>query len=403
MNRKNVLWNIIGSTVYAVTSTLIGTVVMRMLGAGQGGIFLFAFSTLGQHIFIISYFGMRPIQVTDTRGTPFGSYLRLRLLTCAAAMIFAVLFAFFYAGLSEKTACILIIALYKVTDGLADCYECEFQRLGRLDITGKSMTVRTVVSVGVFLAVLAAAKDLVAACAAMTAALLLSVFLLCVLRIRHFSPDGSVPKGSVKALFEEGKWLFVSAFLDLFIFSAGKYAVDAYQSAAISGYFGIIFLPASAINMAANYVIRPLLPSLSEEYTRDRSIFRKNIGKLSGVIALLTAAGLAAGAAAGMPVIRLLVGETAGAEIAAYKTAFLLLIAGGGLYALINLFYYVLVIYGSEKTIFRIYAAGTALAAAVCFAAAKRRGINGGAAGFVLCMAAMTMMFGAVILKNEKN
>ena len=98
-----------------------------------------------------------------------------------------------------------------------------------------------------------------------------------------------------------------------------------------------------------------------------------------------------------------MVGETAGAEIAAYKTAFLLLIAGGGLYALINLFYYVLVIYGSEKTIFRIYAAGTVLAAAVCFAAAKRRGINGGAAGFVLCMAAMTMMFGAVILKNEKN
>ena len=69
----------IGSAVYALTSMLLGSVVMRMLGAGPGGIFFFAFSTMGQHVYIIAYFGMRPVQITDTAVRhSFGDYRGFR-------------------------------------------------------------------------------------------------------------------------------------------------------------------------------------------------------------------------------------------------------------------------------------------------------------------------------------
>ena len=51
----------IGSMLYALTSMTLGIVVTRLVGDVEGGIFLFAFSTLGQQLYIISYFGMQEI------------------------------------------------------------------------------------------------------------------------------------------------------------------------------------------------------------------------------------------------------------------------------------------------------------------------------------------------------
>ena len=63
--RSAYFWNMLGSLVYAVTSMLLGVAVTRLAGAYAGGVFFFGFSTLGQQLYIVSYFGMRPIQVTD--------------------------------------------------------------------------------------------------------------------------------------------------------------------------------------------------------------------------------------------------------------------------------------------------------------------------------------------------
>ncbi len=76
IERRNILWNMAGSAVYALTSMLLGAAVTRFLGADAGGIFFFSFSTFGQQMFIVAYFGMRPIQITDTAERhSFGEYL----------------------------------------------------------------------------------------------------------------------------------------------------------------------------------------------------------------------------------------------------------------------------------------------------------------------------------------
>ena len=73
IGRQNVVWNIAGSFVYALASMVLSFLVIRVVGDGQGGIFSFGFSTLGQQMFIVAYFGIRPFQITDQQGSiPFG-------------------------------------------------------------------------------------------------------------------------------------------------------------------------------------------------------------------------------------------------------------------------------------------------------------------------------------------
>ena len=81
--RQNIIWNMAGSFCYAFASMILSFVVMRIVGKEQGGVFAFGFSTFGQQMFILAYFGIRPFQITDGAGEFwFGDYLYHRCLTC---------------------------------------------------------------------------------------------------------------------------------------------------------------------------------------------------------------------------------------------------------------------------------------------------------------------------------
>ena len=69
------VWNIAGSFVYAFASMVLSFLVIRLAGEEQGGIFSFGFSTLGQQLFLVAYFGIRPFHITDGAGEyTFGDY-----------------------------------------------------------------------------------------------------------------------------------------------------------------------------------------------------------------------------------------------------------------------------------------------------------------------------------------
>ena len=75
--RQNVIWNMAGSFCYAFASMVLSFLVLRIIGEEEGGIFSFGYSTLGQQMFIVAYFGIRPFQVTVAAGQfRFGVYLR---------------------------------------------------------------------------------------------------------------------------------------------------------------------------------------------------------------------------------------------------------------------------------------------------------------------------------------
>ena len=167
--------------------------------------------------------------------------------------------------------------------------------------------------------------------------------------------------------------------------------------------FVAIFMPTSVINLAANFVIRPFLTKLSYLW-EERSYhgFVREISKLSGVILVLTVIALIGAWAIGVPVL----GAIYNVDLNPYLWGLLAIVFGGGLFALMNLFYYVLVIMKQQKRIFFGYVPVCILSYFLSFSLVKVGGINGGAFSYLFSMLLLMLCFmgqAAYVLIKEKK
>lgn len=411
--RQDILWNMAGSFCYAFASMVLSFLVMRLAGEDQGGIFAFGYSTFGQQMFILAYFGIRPFQITDRAGDyRFGDYLRHRFVTCGAAAAAGLLYLLFAGYTPEKSAVIFLLVCYKIADGFADVYESEFQRCGSLHLTGKSNTFRTLLSVGTFFLALVGSGNLAAACLAAAAAQAAGILVFDMAVLKYVEGvDYRWSRGSLKPLTRDTGLLFVSVFLDFYIFSSAKYAIDANLDDAASGYFNIIFMPTSVINLASGFVIRPVLTFLTDTWNKkELDRFAGKLISISRIIGALSVLAVALAAGLGRPVLWLLerlLGSGYEGRLTCYHVPFVLIVLGGAWYAFLNLHYYALVIMRRQKVIFIIYTALTALAAALAPVMVRRQGIRGAALAYLILMAVMAAGFIVwtwwVIKKEERH
>ena len=402
--RRGFIWNLIGSTVYSVVNMLLGTMVIRMLGGNLGGIFFFAFSTVGQHIYTVAYFCIRPIHIMDIKGkNSFGDYRNFRYMTGILAFGVALLFTVIYSGFNYKSLIIVILAVYKILDALADVYECEFQRDGRLDLTGKSITIRTLFAAACFITMMFVTKDLLLSSLVLVGAILLVILLYCTGKLRHSfdNVDFTRHAGSAKELFKKSWWLFAASFIDLYVFAASKYAVDACMSEETSAYYSTIFVPTSAILLMANFVIRPVLTKLSEYYeNKDFDGINTAFRKLALMILGLTVFGMIFSWMFGIQILTLLVGQEAGMELVNYRTALVIIIAGGGMYAMLTLIYYIVIVLEKQKALFIVYVAAIIPAFAISLLFVVKWGVNGGALSYLISITGITAALYIIAKKN---
>ena len=399
LEKENMIWNMTGSFFYAFASMVLSFLVLRIAGEEQGGIFSFGFSTVGQQMFLLAYFGIRPFHITDgTNQYRFGDYLHHRYVTCAMALLLGAGYLACIGYSWQKAQIIFLLIVYKVIDGFADVYESEFQRQGCLYLTGRSNTFRTILSVGVFLATLVSGAGLFAACAAAVLGQIAGVVLFDIVVLRELKrvDYGWSAKQGV-SLTASAILLFVSVFLDFYIFSAAKYAIDAHLGDAASGYFNVIFMPTSVINLAAGFVIRPFLTYLTDCWNEHRfSDFKKKLLTIMAVIGGLTVLAMGGTVVLGRPVLALLewlLGKSYSGTLTALWPAFIMIVLGGGFYAVLNLYYYALVILRRQKLIFGIYAVLTVLAAILAPRLTVALGIFGAAFAYLILMIVMAAGF----------
>ena len=399
LEKENMIWNMTGSFFYAFASMVLSFLVLRIAGEEQGGIFSFGFSTVGQQMFLLAYFGIRPFHITDgTNQYRFGDYLHHRYVTCTLALLLGAGYLACIGYSWQKAQIIFLLIVYKVIDGFADVYESEFQRQGCLYLTGRSNTFRTILSVGVFLATLVSGAGLFAACAAAVLGQIAGVVLFDIVVLRELKrvDYGWSAKQGV-SLTASSILLFVSVFLDFYIFSAAKYAIDAHLGDAASGYFNVIFMPTSVINLAAGFVIRPFLTYLTDCWNEHRfSDFKKKLLTIMAVIGGLTVLAVGGTVVLGRPVLALLewlLGKSYSGTLTALWPAFIMIVLGGGFYAVLTLYYYALVILRRQKLIFGIYAVLTVLAAILAPRLTVALGIFGAAFAYLILMIVMAAGF----------
>ncbi len=401
MNRRNVIWNMIGSLVYSIATIVLATIVKRIAGIDAGDDFTIAFK-VGQTLLTVGYFEVRLFQVTDEKEEyKFQDYFSFRLITCALMLLLCFVYLFATGRSGEMLLLVFSLCLFKMGDALADVFEGDYQKHERLDISGKSLTLRTLASVLVFVIVLMATKNTAIASLTMAICALVVVGLYNPRMRKAYGVTWSFSFNAekIKALFCDCIFLAIGAFLCSYILNCVVFAVDTYASN-YNYIFGALFMPTSVINLFSGMIFKPMLTTLTSHYeNHEYGKFLKLLGVLMGAVLVLTIICIFGAWLIGMPVLSAIYAV----DLSPYMTELLLLIIGGGLNAASILIYYGLVVMRRQKKIFGCYLVTFILTFILPYVLVKGKGLLGAAIAFVLVMLVQTLVFLVLLLLEYRR
>ena len=394
-------WNMIGSAIYAFSSMILTYLTIRVIGADEGGIFAIGL-TLAQMYVYIAYYEMRNFQVTDAKNTyTFTDYHTVKMCNCIIMMLVSLVYILFKHYEFHKACVIFLVCLYRMLDGYADVFESQFHKDGRLDIAGKSMAFRTILSVVVYFVVLIASQNLIWA--------LIWAFISGCVGILIFNIWIYKDFGEIHVRFERTKmigiWkdclpLFIGMFLWTYLLSASRIAVDDVMTNEYQSYYQVLFMPVSVINLFAGFLIRPSLIVLTEyREQRDFTSFWRRIGKIILEIIAITVICMAGAYIIGIPVLTIIVGV----NLSEYRGLLTFLVFAGGFNAVAYILYHVLTITRSRKSIIIGYSIASLTALIISRRLTEKLALFGASLSYLLSVAVLTVIFVICIIHENRR
>ena len=290
---NDIFWNSLGTVTYSMVSLLISVVIIKMCGSIEGGIFSFGFSTLAHLVFIISFFGIRPMHIVDIKYRfSFDDYKNFGIKTFFISILFGLIYILYMFNTGNynntKTLLLFILIIHGAIDGFADFFECEFQRVNKLYMSGQSIFFRISGFTLTLIITLLLTNDLLLSeiCALMVEIIFFYFFNINRGKnvFKKAKQDEKLSKS--KILFIDALPLFLITFLDMIIFSSAKISIDANLGDVYSGFFSMVFMPTNGIYLVMTLIMKPLLTPLSNAYYNDKNEYR-NILLHTIIISLL--------------------------------------------------------------------------------------------------------------------
>ena len=369
IKKNSYLWNTASGMINAGQSALILVFIPRFLSHDMGGVFSISYA-LGNLFSTMGKYGVRNYQVTDIKDNiSFANYRKSRFITgftTTVVMLLYLLFKYLLHQYSlEKSLTVLLICLWKLIDTFEDVYYGMYQQRGRLDIGAKYYTIRLLFSTALF-CILVVFKLSLLTCSLfvfLTSAALSAIFIY--KTIGSFDVD---IKGSdfsqIKDLLIKCFPLFASTSLSIYIGNAPKYCIDSYMDEKTQAIFGYIMMPAFVIMVMNQFVYQPIIRDLAELWQDKKSnSFRNKVLKQYVVVALITVVVVLGGVLVGIPLLSLLYNV----QLSSYKLCFIVMLLGGGFYALVSFLTVVLTVMRDQNKIL----VGYVLATAASFAFGK--------------------------------
>ena len=217
---------------------------------------------------------------------------------------------------------------------------------------------------------------------------------------------GEVSGGNerIKGLVKDTVLIFISVFIDFYIFSATKYSVDRFMTDADNGIFNILFMPTSVIYLAANFIIKPYMSRLARVWDeREFDRFDKARRILLAYIAIMSVIAVLIANFFGTPILKLLemlLGTEYEGMLVSRHYEFVLLIIGGCFYAITNLYYYILVIMRRQQLIFMDYLIMAIGVFVISRRAVTGYGMTGAAAAYAAYMLLLMIVFASTVKKG---
>lgn len=331
IQKSGVFWNMMSSGINSVVSLFLLLIVTRSVGVAEAGIFSLGFST-AQMMLTIGNYGMRNFQVTDLNNKySMRIYLSSRIVTNIVMMVVAVVFVLIEGYNWEKGIITLLLCLLKATDAMDDIYGGFYQKRGRLDISGKLMSIRIIFYVGIFIFILLISQNLILACfgAVIASSVSLSV-LVWSTRVIFKLENPELNIGKINSLLKECLPLCISMFLLLYMGNAPKYAIDNCLSDTLQACYNYLFMPCFIINLFVNFALQPLLVRLSQSWLHKK--YKKFLilcAAILGGASVLAFFVVVVGRLIGCQLLSIVFGV----QLTQYKNVFTILLIGGAFYA----------------------------------------------------------------------
>lgn len=409
---SDIFWNTLGSVTFSIVSIVLSIVVINLCGKIEGGIFSFGFSTLAHLVFIFSYFGIRPMHIVDIKYKyKFKEYLNFGKTTTLIGIILALVYVFtmYILGKSSlsKVLILFCLILHGAMNGISDYYECEYQRVNKLSLSGQSLFIRITSFALTLVVLIYYLNNLIISLAFSLLIEFFIFYLMNVIRCKKyfdFSIDNNDIYINMKSLFTDSFPLFLIVFLDMYIFMSSKFAIDFNLTDIDNGYFNLIFMPTNAIYLVLNLFIKPLLTPLSNYYHGSRKEYNKLLLKVI-FIALGISSIFILGTVVFSEYYNSLIMILTGNVYYEYKnitdSLLLLIIIGGGLYSLSAPMYYALIIENKQKYLVISYVFSSLCALFVSNYFVRCFGIKGAAISYVANMG--IVLISILIVKGLTN
>ncbi len=382
-------------------SAVLLLIVTRINGVDGGAVFSISFAT-ATILYAIADYGMRVYQVTDAERTyDFWTYAAARLIVDILMIVVAVIFVGLSGYDREKASVCLLIVGFRFVDGMSETFQGEFQLNGRLDISGKSVFYRMLLSVAGFLCADMITKNLVFSFVIM-AIINAVVFLLYDVRLikDYVKMPAHANMRHAMTIVRECFGTFASTILNLYIINVPKYAIDKWLGNAEQTYFNIIYLPTFTINLLSIFVLKPQLRSLGLLWTnREYKKFNSMVYKMLGLIAGITVVIMGVCYVVGIPLLSLIYGE----NLQGYRMELMILLVSGGFSAMTVMLFYTLTTMRCQNLAMVGYIIASAAGCILPWAMVKNMGILGAALSSVLIMLILFATLFIIYIVKKKS
>ena len=389
--RKNFIWNILGTGFNAFNSLFFMIAVTRINGVDNAGIFTIAFST-ACIIYIIGVYAGRIYQVTEPdKSITDKEYIINRIITTVSMLILVILFSAIRGYDIFKSTVFLLLTTYKALEAFSDVIYGILQKNEKLDIAGKSLFFKSLISVIAFVAIDLITKNMIVSIISIIlVSLLILIFYDLKNGIKYVDLKLPVKKENIIKIFKAGFFTFAISFLGMYVLNAPKYAIDTYLENNYQTIFGIIVMPATVIGLVAQFLIHPYLNQIVALY-EEKNL--KGLNKLAlkliiyilgvGVISSILAYSL------GTQVLGLIYGL----DLSTYRLGLLIIIIASTLYTIGVIYSSILTTVRETFSQFIIYIIMSIFAYIVANACTRVGQINGAVISYLLIMAMQFLIY----------
>lgn len=289
--KAQMIWNAAGYLIYMFCQWIITILVANLGSFHDAGVLSIAMS-VSATFQTIATFGIRNYQVSDIHNEYSDTcYVHFRWLTCGAAFVSCTVFALFGQSSAEQIFAVILYMIFRLSENFADVLHGIAQKNKRLDVSGKSLALNSIISLTTFLLGYLTTKNILVGLGLLALSSVLSVLIYDIKTVRKLADFKLFEKKTRwRSLAGHTLPLCIYMFLSATFATIPKLILEKTHGEEILGIYSSVFAPALLISAMASYLYSPFVPYFAELYhSKNVKAFLLTFFKLTAAILALAA------------------------------------------------------------------------------------------------------------------